>query len=186
MYIKDKYYNSVKFNVVKRDGSINKAFSFRDLLNIIEPLPVASDSPFLMRSVNYTIMSEILNQKNLPYFALMSKKDLFLLVDKCAELRSLRDIQNKLKRNLVDANFSELSIDDFTDICIKLSEEGKPGKLDHKIVFLMFKRNLKTLCHPVSALDLSKFFRFYDTIYQRSSLVYASNINEMRLILQKF
>ena len=79
---------------------------------------------------------------------------MFLLVDKAVEMKAMKDIQNKLKRNLIEANYSELNIDDFTDLCLKLSEDGKPGKLDHKIVFLMFKRSLKTLCLPASALKL--------------------------------
>jgi hypothetical protein len=69
---------------------------------------------------------------------------------------------------------------------MKLSEGGKPGKLDTKIVSAMFKKCSKALTSPFNSLTISDHVEFYETIYKLSPMWFTSTYNELKYIQARF
>lgn len=56
----------------------------------------------------------------------------------------MRDLINRLKNNLLHVTYTDFTLSDFTTLCDQLSEGGKSGKIDIKMVTEFFKKQGKT------------------------------------------
>lgn len=97
----------------------------------------------------------------------------------------MRDLQNKLKSSLLNASYVDFEIQDFTNLCNKISEGGKAGKLDIKLIMMFLKRCPKTLCYVPNSTELHHYVEFYDTVYRLAPLVFAQIHTEVKLILSR-
>lgn len=85
----------------------------------------------------------------------MSKDEVFTVVDRCLEMSKCRDLNQKLRACLLDIQTSSFDVNDYMNLLEKLSENGKVGKIDAKlIVNIMMRRNLKTTTFFKNALDV--------------------------------
>ena len=104
----------------------------------------------------------------------MSREQLFNIFDKSIELQKCRDIQNKLRGNLLTVNSSHLSIKDIQTLCEKLTEGGKQGHIDSKVIHNLFmRRSLKTVSYFPNANELTEYINFFDFLYKNSPICFV-------------
>jgi len=87
----------VKKNLTKKSV---KSLSFQDQLAVLEALPQSESDPFVaQKSVNYTVLNEILSASPMlkDNWETLNKWQVLKLVEHCQQMSSCRDLSNKLR-----------------------------------------------------------------------------------------